>query len=125
MFELFVNDFSGLELEDKADDFKPKEATFYLATSEYVLRRMVLDGEYEADGAVRQVTVDAVFGDYREVDGMLHPFLTEMKLSGLNSQLSEKELEEARKSLKELPRADGEHAGEPAKDDGVDGRGPN
>lgn len=101
-----VNDFSGIDFGDEDDEmeesFDPKEGTFYLDTDDYVLRKMVLDGERVTDGETVPVTMELLLQDYRDVEGMLYPFETQMSISGEAAGMSQEEIEEARRSLEEL-----------------------
>ncbi|UCF18595.1 MAG: hypothetical protein JSU87_11680 [Gemmatimonadota bacterium] len=102
---LLIDDFSGLDMgREGDDDFEPKKGLFYLDTDDYVLRRMVMDGTITADGQQKPVTLDAYFEDYREVAGMLHPFVMRMQMSGLQGSMSQEEIEEARKNLEEMKK---------------------
>ncbi len=102
---LLIDDFSGLDLgQEGEDDFEPKEGLFYLDSDDYVLRRMVMDGTIETDGQKKPVKLDAYFEDYREVDGMLHPFVMRMNMSGLQGSMSQEEIDEARKNLEEMKK---------------------
>lgn len=101
-YVLVVDDFSGVQLEPDQEDFIPRKGTFYLDVDQYVLRRLVIEGALKVEDQMRPVTVDAVFGDYRDIGGMLHPFNTRVVLGGLTAQLSEEELAEARRSLEDL-----------------------
>jgi hypothetical protein len=101
-YVLAVDDFSGLAFAGEDDDFKPKKGLFYLDASEYVIRRIEMEGTVERDGKSQPATADMYFEDYRSVDGMLHPFLIQMNISGVTSGMSEEELEEARKDLEEM-----------------------
>lgn len=98
---LEVTDFSGLDFFDQQDGFKPKQAKFYIDTEDYIIRRIWIDGEVERNGSMQAATADISLEDYRTVEGMLHPFLMRMKVSGATAGLSEEELAEARKSLEE------------------------
>jgi hypothetical protein len=99
---LTVDDFSGLALQDEDDDFKPKKGVFYLDANDYIIRRIVMDGVVERNGEEQPATADMFFEDYRTVEGMVHPFLINMSVSGATSGLSEEELEQARKDLEEV-----------------------
>jgi hypothetical protein len=101
-YVLAVDDFSGLAVYGEDDDFKPKKGLFYLDTGEYVIRRIKMEGMVERDGQTQPATADMYFEDYRSVEGVLHPFLIQMNISGVTSGMSEEELEEARKDLEEL-----------------------
>jgi hypothetical protein len=101
-YVLAVDDFSGLSFYSEDDDFKPKKGLFYLDTSEYVIRRIEMEGTVERDGKSQPATADMYFEDYRSVEGMLHPFLIQMNISGVTSGMSEEEVEKARKDLEEM-----------------------
>ena len=104
-YVLSVEDFSGLDWGSEMGDeqmFTPKKGLFYLDSDEYILRKMVMEGEMETEGGTSPVTMEALFQDYREVKGMLHPFRTTMTMTGVTAGMSEEEVEEARQSLEEL-----------------------
>ena len=101
-YVLTVDDFSGLALQDKNDNFKPKQGTFYLDTNDYIIRRIVMKGVVERDGQQQPATADMLFEDYRTVDGMMHPFMINMSVTGVTSGLSDEELAQARKDLAKL-----------------------
>jgi hypothetical protein len=83
-------------------DFKAKSGTFYIDRDDYLLRKMVIDAEAQREGKTVPVTMEMMLKDYREVDGVVHPFLTEMKISGLTGSMSEEDMAKARESLEEM-----------------------
>jgi hypothetical protein len=101
-----VDDFSGIDFDpetpDEEEDFRPETGWFYLDSSEYLIRRMSMKGQFRRDDEWQPMTMEILFKDYREVDGMLHPFVAEMNVAGLTDSMSEEEIEEARKSLEEM-----------------------
>lgn len=103
---IVVDDFSGVDLypgsDAESEDFQPRLARFYLDEDEYVIRQMYVEGEMERDGAMHPVEMEILFQDYREVEGMLHPFQTQMTMSGMNDAMSPEEREEARRSLEQM-----------------------
>jgi len=101
-YVLTVNDFSGLAVLGENKDFKPKKGVFYLDSSDYLIRRIVMEGVVERDGQQRPATADMFFEDYRTIEGMVHPFLIKMSMTGATSGMSDEEMEEARKNLAEL-----------------------
>jgi len=105
-YVVMVDDFSGIdfnpETPDDEEDFKPRKGTFFLDTDDYLIRKLEMEGEFERDGRWQPMTMQIDFKDYREVDGMLHPFLLEMSVTGLNSAMSDEEMQEARESLEEM-----------------------
>lgn len=104
---LAINDFSGLDLDQEMGprgDFVPKTGVLYVDTDDHLIRKMALEGEITADGETRPMTAVTVLSDYREVEGMLHPFLLQITATGLAAGMSEEEAEEARKSLAEMEK---------------------
>ena len=101
-YALFIDDFSGMEM-GQDEEFTPKKGTFYLDADDYTLRKMTMEGVASEGGEREQpVTIEAYFKDYREVKGMLHPFLTTVRMEGVTAGMSEEEMQEARESLEEL-----------------------
>lgn len=100
-YVLTVDDFSGLSFQD-GDDFKPKKGIFYLDSSDYIVRRILMEGVVERNGQSQPATADMLFEDYRTVDGMVHPFVINMSVTGVTAGLSDEELAEARKELAEV-----------------------
>jgi len=101
-YVLAVDDFSGLALQNEGADFKPKKGIFYLDSSDYIIRRIYMEGVVERNGQPQPATADMFFEDYRTVDGMVHPFLINMNVTGVTSGLSDEELAQARKDLDDL-----------------------
>lgn len=101
-YVLTVDDFSGLSIQNQSNDFKPQKGVFYLDTSEYIIRRIFMEGVMEREGQQRPAAADMLFEDYRTVEGMVHPFLINMSVTGATSGLSDEEMAEARKNLEEL-----------------------
>ena len=101
-----VDDFSGVDFDpetpDDEEDFKPRKGTFFLDTGDYLIRKLEMDGEFQRDGDWYPTTMKIDLKDYREVDGLLHPFVLEMSVAGLNNAMSEEEMEQARESLEEM-----------------------
>ncbi|NIO31908.1 MAG: hypothetical protein GTN75_09000 [Gemmatimonadetes bacterium] len=103
-----VDDFSGIDFDpetpDDQEDFKPRKGTFYIDTGEYLIRELEMEGEFRRDGSWHPTTMKIELKDYREVDGMLHPFLLEMSVAGMNNAMSDEEMQQARESLEEMKR---------------------
>lgn len=87
---LEVTDITALHLPD-ADEFTPSRVTLDIDRSEYVLRRAVVAGEVAADGRHVPVTIETRLEDYREVDGLLHPFRSATVVRGIDQTMSESE----------------------------------
>lgn len=63
-----------------ARSFRPDSATFYVDTEEYVLRRGQIYGEMSMGGAPRSVQLEVHLSDYRETQGYLHPYRSEIRV---------------------------------------------
>lgn len=64
----------------RARSFQADSATFYVDTDEYVLRRAEVHGQMSMGGGRRSVRVDVHLSDYRETQGYLHPFRSEIRV---------------------------------------------
>lgn len=73
----------------RARSFDGDSATFYVDAEEYVLRRARVYGTMAMGGSDRAVEVDVHLSDYRETDGYLHPFRSEVQfdIEGLEKQM--------------------------------------
>ncbi len=106
---VIVVDLSGLDVDQEMDmgdrgDFVSKQGKLYVDTDDYVIRKMEMEGEITADGETRPMTAVTVLSDYREVEGMLHPFQVHITATGLAAGMSEEDAEKARKSLEEMEK---------------------
>ncbi len=102
-------DLSGLDVDQGMDmggrgDFIPKKGKLYVDTDDYVIRKMEMEGEITVDGETRPMTAVTVLSDYREVEGLLHPFQVDITATGLAAGMSEEDAEEARKGLEEMEK---------------------
>lgn len=70
---LEVRDPGGLVPDDA---FVPSALTFSLDTEAHLLREVRMEGEVETKEGPRPMTVRITLEDYREVDGLVHPFRT-------------------------------------------------
>lgn len=103
-----VSDLEGTSFYEDLDDdgeFRLERATFWVDEEDYLLRRMRMEGTAELEpGSSGPVTMVADLRDYREVDGMLHPFRTDVSLEGFGDRISDEQREEIRRSLEEARR---------------------
>ncbi len=104
-----VVDLGGLDLDQEMHmgdrgDFVPKKGKLYVDTDDHLIRKMEMEGEITADGETRHMTAVTVLSDYREVEGMLHPFQVHITATGLSTGMSEEDAEEARKGLEEMEK---------------------
>jgi outer membrane lipoprotein-sorting protein len=100
---LFIEDVSAF-YGDMMGGTQPEEGEaqsgrLYIDSSDYVLLRMSFDLQFDEEYTG---SVDINMKDYREVDGMKMPFLTEMRIEGISEQFSAEDLAEARQGLREL-----------------------
>ena len=110
---IHVDDASGLDWgAEQAENVTMKTLTMAIDQADYVVRRMVIEGDMYVEGETRPVTMTTTLSDYRTVEGMLHPFRTEMNVSGMTGAMSAQEraelmatLEQARRQLAEMPEA--------------------
>jgi len=105
-----ITDLEGLELwspSPAAVQFQPGMLTLLIGEDDSLLRKMVMTGS-TAPGGPQNVTFTALFSDYRDVDGLTHPFRTEFDVEGLQSQLSEEEMasmQEMMQQMQNMPEA--------------------
>jgi hypothetical protein len=96
----------GQEMGDT--DFTPQRGTFFIDTDLWIPRRMTFTGEAETADGPRTVTSTIDLLDYREIDGMLHPFATSITVEGIGAMVDPEmraQYEEMKKQLAELPEA--------------------
>ncbi len=84
--------------------FVPKTGLLYVDTDDHLIRKMQMEGEITRDGQTSPMTAVTVLSDYRDVKGMLHPYLLNITATGLAAGMSEEDAEEARKSLAEMEK---------------------
>lgn len=107
VWHITVDDFRGLDLEQMtperaAGEFQPRHLALYLDTETSVLRRLELEGEMVSDSNSGPLAMEAGFHDYRNVEGMLHPFRISLSVEGMDAAISEEELERARRQLEQF-----------------------
>ncbi len=82
--------------------FEAREATFWVDTDDYLVRKMTIQGTATMQGAPSEASFTAHMRDYREVEGLMHPFETQVTNEGFGPQMSEEEVAEMRRSLEEM-----------------------
>lgn len=100
-----VTDFEGIDAWSPGTGdggFTPESATFFVDTDDYLIRRLRVRGTSTIQGEPGQVSFTADFRDYRDVEGVVHPFVTDVSVEGLQGEVSEEEQEEMRRSLEEM-----------------------
>jgi len=102
-----VDDLEGLDLGEGMamggdGEFVPRKMTMYVDGDDYVVRRMAMEGDITSEGETRPMTADIHLADYRDVEGMLHPFETRIVATGIAPGMSEEDMERSRESLAEM-----------------------
>ena len=103
-WHVVVSDFRGLRLEGMTPDpaagrFRPQRLELFLDLRSHVLRRLRLRGKMVTDTSSRALAMDAGFRDYRDVEGMLHPFRVTITVRGMTAAIPRERLERARRQL--------------------------
>lgn len=106
---LAADDPGGIDVG--ADDFAPRSIRFHMDRRDYVIRRVEMEGDMDMEGERRPVTVVVQLDDYRDVDGLLHPFHTTISFDGMDTGMSDEEaaelsaqMEEARRQMAEMEK---------------------
>ncbi len=92
----------------KPDDdqrFTLRSASVWIDAEEYVTLRMSMEGDVEADGEKRSVTIERLLQDYKSVGPLYESHRQVMRMSGLMGDMDPKDrekLEEAAKQMEEL-----------------------
>lgn len=102
-----VADLEGTELfgggaPGEDGSFQPESATFLIDQDDYLLRRMVVRGTSTVEGEPRDVSFTADMRDYREVEGVVHPFRMDVSVEGMAPPMSEEEQARLRESMEEM-----------------------
>ena len=105
-FVLRAEGLSDVDLSepDAETRFTMNTMTVWIDSDQYVLVRTKMEGELEAEGKVRPMTVERLAEDYRQVGPLYETFRQTMRITGLMDALSEddrKKLEEGRKQMAE------------------------
>ena len=89
-------------------DFTPKSGKMYLDVDTYAPRRMVFDGEMTNEQGTHSVTSTVDLGDYREVQGLLLPYSTQISIAGLGAAIDPEmraQYEKMQEELAAMPEA--------------------
>ena len=104
---LAVTDFSGdafaqFAPPESSGEWTPERLRLWVDHDELVPRKMVFEGETTRGGEPTPVTMTALMRDYREVDGVLHPFTMEVHTEGVGPAMSPQERKEMQASMRQL-----------------------
>ncbi len=96
----------GVSLPESEGSTRFTSATFLIDADEYVPRRLTLEGDKETMGTRVPVTLEVELSDYREIEGLLHPFrrTTVVTVAPLMSAKDRKGLEEAREQFEQMEK---------------------
>jgi hypothetical protein len=89
-------------------DFQPERGRFYVDADQWVVRRMEFEGSMTAQDETHDVKSVADFSDFREIDGMLHPFLMDVTVEGFGEAMDPEmrgQLAEMKRELEQMPEA--------------------
>ncbi|MEM6782770.1 MAG: hypothetical protein AAF624_03440 [Bacteroidota bacterium] len=92
----------GMGGQPGMEDGSMESGTMYVDTDNYVLRRMDMNGTMNMDGNTADVSATMTMSDYRTVDGLLHPWITEMAMSGLSAMMGGEDGEDLQSQIAEL-----------------------
>ncbi|MEL6444703.1 MAG: hypothetical protein AAFY55_08190 [Bacteroidota bacterium] len=102
----------GMSGQPGMDDGELESGTMYIDRDDYVLRRMVMDGTLNADGRSAEFSTTMTMSDYRTTDGLLHPWLTEMVMTGMDAMMGgedggdlQSQIAEMRAQMEEIPES--------------------
>ncbi len=98
----------GQGMIPKDANFRPQRGTLFVDTEQWVPRRVEFWGEMQTDRGPAEMHSVADLEDYREVDGMLHPFRTTIRIEGLGQAMDPEtraQYEEMKRKLAEMPEA--------------------
>ena len=106
VYAVVIEDLSDIEGfgggSSDLEDARFERMVMYLDVDSYVVRRVEMEGTAVADGVTREVSITTVMEDYRNVQGMLHPFRVTMNMGAATSGISEAEIAEARVAMAQL-----------------------
>lgn len=100
--------------ESDGSEFAPETMRLHVDADQWIVRRAELSGSVTSEGQQHDFTADVEMTDYRDVEGMLHPHLVTMSVSGLadamgvsNEDMAEmrEQLEEMKKQMEQMPEA--------------------
>lgn len=104
-YVLFIEDVTALyddvvtTPEGQQEEAQPQSGRMYIDTDDYIPVRMSFDINYDGEYTG---TADMVMSDIRNVDGMLIPFMMEMKIEGISGSMSTEDMAEAQQSMKQF-----------------------
>lgn len=108
---LDIDDLSEVDFgQTMGDDseFVPRRGKIYIDVDTYAPRRMEYEGEMTTEDGTHTVTSIIDMGDYREIEGMLFPFRTAVRIEGLAAAIDPEtraQFEEMQRELEQMPES--------------------
>jgi hypothetical protein len=104
-----IDNFEGIDVSpgiQSDGQFEPTWMSIALDTESSLPRRMRMKGNVVVEGSARPVSMEVLMTDYRQVNGMYHPFRMLIEADGFMGPggASEADMAEAQESLEELER---------------------
>jgi hypothetical protein len=105
-----IDNFEGIDVGpgmQSDGEFQPTWMSLALDTERSLPRRMRMKGNMVVDGETRPMSVEALMTDYRQVNGMYHPFSIVIEADGIMGPggASDVDMAEAQESLAELEKS--------------------
>jgi len=89
-------------------EFTPTSGRFYVDADTYVPLRMDFEGEMTTEQGTSPIRSTIEMSDYREVEGMLMPYRTDVRIEGLGAAIDDEtraEFEKMQSELEQMPEA--------------------
>ncbi len=104
---IVVDDLSGIDFAPPTRDNQqpPMEARsvqLFLDTNAWVIRRMMLSADVTTPNRPREATLVADFSDFREVEGMVHPFHVVTTMTGIGGSVSPESIADAERTVEDM-----------------------
>lgn len=104
---LFIEDVRALyddmvtnpQAQQQQEQAEPQSGRMYIDAEDYIPVRMNFDISYDGEYTG---SADMLMSDIRNIDGMLIPFMMEMKIEGISGSMSAEDMAEAQQSMKDL-----------------------
>lgn len=105
-----IDNFEGIDVSpgiQSDGEFQPTWMSIALDTESSLPRRMRMKGNMVVEDSTRSMSIEALMTDYRQINGMYHPFRILIEADGFMGPggASEVDMEEAQESLAELEKS--------------------
>lgn len=94
--------------------FTLRSVNAWIDTEHYVTLRTTMEGEMQADGETREVTLERVYQDYREVGPLYESFRQVMRMTGLMGDMDPEQRAEFEKAERQMAEMEAQLAQMPA-----------